>query len=298
MRITLKQLSIFEAIAHSGQVSRAAKMMNLSAPATSMALSELETQLGARLFDRVGNRLRLNSQGHLLLPLATEALQKVEQIEHQFSSTVTEVSGTLNVSASSTIGNYLMAKSAVAFCQQHPLAYVNLDINNTQAVIKSVLEFRSEVGFIEGQCLDSRIEVEPWHKDNLLVFCHTAHPLAGKRVHPEELCGQAWVMREKGSGTRDYFIRAANTLEMQPIERFSFSTPDAIKQAVKQGAGLAVLSELSLEKELSRKELAIIEVEGLKLTRQFYRIQHKGRSFTPLCDAFIAFCINFNDLSV
>ncbi len=293
MRITLKQLTIFEAVARSGQVARAAEMVNLSAPATSMALAELESQLDARLFERVGNRLRLNSQGSLLLPLATEALQKFNQIEHLFSSPEAELSGTLNVSASSTIGNYLMAKSSVAFCQQHTSALVDLDITNTQAVIKSVLEFRSEVGFIEGQCLDSRIRVEAWHKDKLLVFCHPAHPLAGQRVSPQALEGQPWVMREEGSGTRDYFVSSAQMLGMQPIEKFNFSTPDAIKQAVKQGAGLAVLSELTLEKEVNRKELAIIEVEGLELERQFYRIYHKSRKSTPLCDAFIDFCKSF-----
>lgn len=298
MRITLKQLSIFEAVARSGQVARAAEMMNLSAPATSMALAELEKQLDARLFERVGNRLRLNSQGSLLLPLATEALQKVNQIEHVFSSPEAELSGTLNVSASSTIGNFMMAKSAVAFCQQHTSALVDLDIDNTQAVIKSVLEFRSEIGFIEGQCLDSRLKVESWHKDRLLIFCHPAHPLAGKVVSPQVIRGMPWVMREEGSGTRDYFISAANALDMQPVERFSFSTPDAIKQAVKQGAGLAVLSELTLEKELNRKELAVIEVEGLSLTRQFYRIHHKSRNLTPLCDAFNDFCIKFNKLEL
>ncbi|QFU22610.1 LysR family transcriptional regulator [Shewanella eurypsychrophilus] len=297
MRITLKQLAVFEAVARSGQVARAAEMMNLSAPATSMALSELEKQLDARLFERIGNRLRLNSQGSLLLPLATEALQKVNQIEHLFCSPDAELSGTLNVSASTTIGNYLMAKSAVAFCQQHTSALVDLDIDNTQSVIKSVLEFRSEVGFIEGQCLDSRIKVEAWHKDKLLVFCHPAHPLAGKKVMPDALRGQFWVMREEGSGTRDYFISAANALDMQPVEKFSFSTPDAIKQAVKQGAGLAVLSELTLEKEISRKELAVIEVEGLTLSRQFYRIHHKSRNFTPLCEAYIHFCEKFHNLT-
>lgn len=297
MRITLKQLSVFEAVARSGQVARAAEMMNLSAPATSMALSELEKQLDARLFERIGNRLRLNSQGSLLLPLATEALQKLDQIEHLFLSPDAELSGTLNVGASSTIGNYLMAKSAVAFCQQHTNVKVDLDIDNTQAVIKSVLEFKSEVGFIEGQCLDSRIKVEAWHNDKLLIFCHPAHALAGKKVKPSDLRGQAWVMREEGSGTRDYFINAANALDMQPIEKFSFSTPDAIKQAVKQGAGLAVLSELTLDKEISRKELAVIEVEGLTLSRQFYRIHHKSRNATPLCGAFITFCQNFHDLS-
>ncbi|GIU42144.1 LysR family transcriptional regulator [Shewanella colwelliana] len=293
MRITLKQLAIFEAVARSGQVARAAEMMNLSAPATSMALAELEKQLEARLFERVGNRLRLNAQGSLLLPLATEAIHKVEQIEHLFSSPEAELSGTLNVAASSTIGNYLLAKSAVAFCQQYTSSLVDLNINNTQAVINAVLEFSAEVGFIEGQCLDSRIKVEAWHKDKLLVFCHPAHPLAGQRVEPKALTGMSWVMREAGSGTRDYFLNAANALDMQPQEKFSFSTPDAIKQAVKLGAGLAVLSELTLEKELSRKELAVIDVTGLTLERQFYRIRHKSRNPTALCEAFDHFCQRF-----
>ncbi|MCL1144691.1 LysR substrate-binding domain-containing protein [Shewanella sp. 10N.261.52.F9] len=289
MRITLKQLAIFEAVARSGQVAKAAEMVNLSSPAASMALSELEKQLDTRLFERIGNRLRLNSQGSLLLPLATEALQKIEQIEHTFSHAGAELGGTLNVSASSTIGNYLLARSAVAFCQQHTNTLVNVDIDNSQAVINSVLEFRSEMGFIEGQCLDSRIATEAWHKDKLLVFCHPANPLAGKTVTPTELRNMPWVMREEGSGTRDYFVNAANALDMQPQEKFRFSTPDAIKQAVKQGAGLGVLSELTLEKELIRKELAVIHVEGLSLERKFYRIHHKSRNFTPIGLEFIKF---------
>ena len=293
MRITLKQLAIFEAVARSGQVAKAAEMVNLSSPAASMALSELEKQLDTRLFERIGNRLRLNSQGSMLLPLATDALQKIDQIEHAFSPAGSELGGDLNVSASSTIGNYLLAKSAVAFCQQHTNTLVNVDIDNSQAVINAVLEFRSEMGFIEGQCLDSRIAVEAWHKDCLLIFCHPAHPLAGKTVSPKALTGQPWVMREEGSGTRDYFVNAANMLDMQPQEKFRFSTPDAIKQAVKQGAGLGVLSELTLEKEISRKELAVISVEGLLLERKFYRIHHKSRNFTAIGAAFIAFCQDF-----
>ncbi len=209
MRITLKQLAIFEAVARSGQVAKAAEMVNLSSPAASMALSELEKQLDTRLFERIGNRLRLNSQGSLLLPLATEALQKIDQIEHTFSAAGAELGGNLTISASSTIGNYLLARSAVAFCQQHTNTQVNVDIDNSQAVINAVLEFRSEMGFIESQCLDSRIAVEAWHKDKLLVFCHPAHPLAGKRVPPRELHNMSWVMREEGSGTRDYFINVA-----------------------------------------------------------------------------------------
>lgn len=297
MRITLKQLAVFEAVARSGQVAKAAQYINLSAPATSMALAELEKQLDARLFERIGNRLQLNAQGSQLLPLATDVLHRVAQIEQAFLAQSGDLVGRLNVSASSTIGNYLLAKAAVAFCQQHTQTHVDVAITNTQDVIHSVAQFHSEMGFIEGHCTDPRLNIEPWHKDSLQVFCHPAHPLAGKIVNPAALKGLSWVLREEGSGTREYFVNAANALDMQPEVKFCFSTPDAIKLAVKQGAGLGVLSALALEKELSRKELALVTIEGLVLERQFYRIMHKSRQASALGHAFVQFCGNFFNIT-
>ncbi|WP_417760638.1 LysR substrate-binding domain-containing protein [Shewanella sp.] len=293
MRITLKQLMIFEAVARQGQVAKAAARVNLSAPATSMALSELERQLDARLFERIGNKLQLNSQGAMLLPLATTVLQQVEAIEQAFTPSATVLAGTLNVSASNTIGNFLLAKAAVAFCQLHPDANVELNIDNSLHVVRDVTEFRAELGFIEGYCLDSRIEVTTWHHDQLKIFCHPAHLLAGKTVQPQEISNAAWVLREEGSGTREYFVNAANKLNLRPEVRFTFPTPDAIKQAVKQGAGLGVLSALTIEKELNRKEINTVEVAGMTLERPFYLLRHKHHSISPLAQAFIEFCANF-----
>ncbi|MDN5370842.1 MAG: hypothetical protein PWP74_2150, partial [Shewanella sp.] len=114
MRITLKQLQVFEAVARSGQVAKAAAMVNLSSPATSMALAELERQLATRLFERSGNRLLLNSQGSMLLPMASKVLQQASDIEIAFASPAALLAGTLHVSASNTIGNFLLTKAAVA----------------------------------------------------------------------------------------------------------------------------------------------------------------------------------------
>lgn len=297
MRITLRQLAVFEAVARTEQVAKAAEQVNLSPPATSMSLAELEKQLNTRLFERIGNRLQLNSQGNLLLPLATDLLHRVEQIEQIFTTQSGDLVGNLSVSASSTIGNYLLAKAAVAFCQQHTQTHVDVAIANTQEVIQSVAQFRSEMGFIEGHCTDNRLNIEAWHKDRLLVFCHPAHPLAGKTVQPSMVKGLPWVLREEGSGTREYFVNAANVLNMQPEAKFCFTTPDAIKFAVKQGAGLGVLSELILEKDIGRNELALVTIEGLVLERQFYRITHKSRHATPLGQAFVEFCGNFFNIS-
>ncbi|QSX42360.1 LysR substrate-binding domain-containing protein [Shewanella cyperi] len=292
MRVTLKQLSVFEAIATSGQVAKAAERLGLSGPAASMALGELEKQLNTRLFERVGNRLRLNAQGSQLLPLASDLLARAEQLEQVFCGSHA-IQGELKVSASTTIGNYLLARAAVAFGQQHTDAMVDVAIHNTSQVITEVAEFQAELGFIEGHCVDRRLNVSPWLSDNLKVFCHPAHPLAGKTVSAAEVAQMPWVLREEGSGTREYFVNAAHSLGIHPQARYCFSTADAIKLAVKQGAGLGVLSELALERELLRRELALVDIAELSLSRQFFLISHRGRSRTALAQTFVTFCQNF-----
>lgn len=296
MKMTLRQLEVFEAVARQGQVSRAAAELGMTGPAASMALGELEKQLSVRLFERVGNRLKLNAQGAQLLPLATELLQQAGNIEGLFSARTSVLAGELKVGASTTIGNFLLAKAAVAFGQQHGDALVDVSIHNTMAIIEQVANFEVELGFIEGHCVDRRLTVNPWHKDSLEVFCHPAHPLAGQKVAVSALESQPWVLREEGSGTREVFVNAAHDLGLHPEARFCFSTADAIKLAVKQGAGLGVLSQLALEREFARRELARIEVEGLALTRQFFLIRHKSRQPTALAQAFVSFCQRFFDI--
>lgn len=290
MRITLKQLLVFNAIAKSGQVAKAAEKINISAPATSMALAELEKQLDAKLFERRSNKLILNAQGRLLLPLADDVLQRVDKIEKAFNQKSTSFCGHLSVSASSTIGNHILAAASVAFGQKYSDVHIDLDICNTSDAIDAVIEGRSEMAFIEGHCLDKRLQIECWHQDHLQVFCHPDYELADKTVNSDQLRNKNWVLREEGSGTREIFVNTAIEMDMQPIEAFSFSHSEAIKSAVKQGAGLGVLSLLTLQQEFENKELSPINIEDLSLKRNFYLIRHHNRRPSALGMAFENFC--------
>ncbi|MGI2261019.1 LysR substrate-binding domain-containing protein [Shewanella sp. GXUN23E] len=293
MRITLKQLMVFDAIARSGQVAKAAELVSQSAPATSMALAELEKQLDTRLFERRGNRLHLNAQGALLLPLASDVLERVNQIEHAFSGHGEQLAGKLSVSASSTIGNYLLAPAVVAFSEAWPKVQVELSICNTQEAIEAVAEGRSEMAFIEGICLDRRLSIDAWHSDNLTIFCSPAHPLAGRRVALSALANERWVLRESGSGTREVFLSAVMTKGLHPDIHFSFGRPEAVKQAVRQGHLMGVLSSLTLAQELERGELAEVKVDDLALSRPFSRIRHTGRNDSALGRAFYDFSLDW-----
>ncbi|MCL1039192.1 LysR substrate-binding domain-containing protein [Shewanella submarina] len=293
MRITLKQLMVFDAIARSGQVAKAAELVCQSAPATSMALAELEKQLDTRLFERRGNRLHLNAQGALLLPMAAEVLDRVNQIEHAFSGHGDQLMGKLSISASSTIGNYLLASCVVAFSELWPKVEVDMTICNTHEAIDAVADGCSEMAYIEGICLDRRLTVEDWHSDRLTIFCAPCHPLAGANVSLQELAKERWVLRESGSGTREVFLSAVMTKGLHPDIPFSFGRPEAVKQAARQGCLLGVLSSLTLQQELERGELAQVHVADLALSRPFSRIKHSGRTDSALGRAFHEFSLKW-----
>ncbi|MGL4473272.1 MAG: LysR substrate-binding domain-containing protein, partial [Shewanella sp.] len=200
------------------------------------------------------------------------------------------LSGNLRLSASSTLGNYLLAGASVKFQLQHPQVHCQLHIGNTQQVIDAVLEGHSEMGYIEGHCPDRRLHVSQWQQDELVVFCAPNHPFANTEVSAASLAAEVWVLRESGSGTREVFVNNMLEKGVQPQLSFSFNTADAIKQAVKQGGGLGVLSGLIVNDDINAGLLARVRISDMNLKRSFYRIHHKSRKMTGLASQFDAFC--------
>ncbi|MCD6062016.1 MAG: LysR family transcriptional regulator, partial [Moraxellaceae bacterium] len=194
MRITLKQLEVFIAVAQAGNVTRASESLNITQSATSMALADFESQLGRKLFDRIGKRLQLNDSGRLLLPKALDAVARVADIEHMAASDQAMI-GPLRIGASLTIGNYMMPGLIGSFMKA--------------CIVEALEQFHIDLGFIEGFCHEPAIEVLPWCHDELVVFAAPSHPLAQKKkVTETDLANADWILREPGSGTREVFDNA------------------------------------------------------------------------------------------
>jgi len=162
MRITLRQLGVFTAVADAGSTTAAADRVALSQSATSAALNELEAQLGARLFDRVGTRLVLNDTGRGLLPQARAVLDGAAGIEREFGPGGAPSS--LRVGASTTIGNYLLPTLIAAWRRTHPGAHVDVAIANTGAVAAAVARMEVDVGLVEGPCHEPDVVAQAWRE--------------------------------------------------------------------------------------------------------------------------------------
>lgn len=290
MKLTLRQLEIFSAIAREQNVSRAAERLCMSQSAASNALVELERQFDCPLFDRIGKSLHLNATGRGLLPLADQLLDQARQIESYLGGGRL---APLTVGATLTIGNYLGTLIIAEYMRQYPDAPVSLQVANTETIAERLLRCDCDIGLIEGEISHPDLLVEPWLEDELVVFCAPGHPLAAAGVvDATTLAGQAWILREKGSGTRHQFNRSIASQLGRLTVRLELEHTEAIKRAVESGLGVGCLSRLALREAFRRGSLVEVPTPSFDLRRRFHVVRHAQRhessavlAFRRTCDA-------------
>jgi len=296
MRFSLRQLRVFVEVARHESVSRAATTLALSQSATSTALAELERQYDTQLFDRFGKTLRLNELGQALLPQAVELIERAAAIENVLEGRAGY--GLLRIGATLTIGNYLATLIVADFLKRHPESTLQLRVHNTAAIIDQLARHELDLGLIEGTCRHPDLHVEPWVADELVVFCAPAHPLARRGAATlVELAGEAWIVREPGSGTRETLDQALRHHHSALNIRLELEHTEAIKRAVEFGLGIGCISRLALREAFRRGSLVAIETPELDLRRDFQflwqrrKFQTAGmREFIGLCRAMTAGC--------
>jgi len=288
MKITLRQLEVFTAVASHGHVTRAAESIALTQSAASTALGELEQQLGTLLFDRIGRQLRLNEPGRQLLPKALDVLDRVREIES--ASDGGQLAFDLDLGASLTIGNHLLPVLLAELGRRHPHGRVRLSLKNTEQVVADLLAYRIDLGFVEGLVQDERLQRHVWHQDRLSVFVAADNPLAGKTATHDDLKEVSWILREKGSGTRDVFDRALASASLPRRIAFELEQPEAIRQCVRNGLGIGCLSTLELRDAIQSGWLAPVSTPFLNLERQFQVVLHRDKHLSPGLRAILALC--------
>ncbi|MBW8758364.1 MAG: LysR family transcriptional regulator [Burkholderiales bacterium] len=298
MRITLRQLAVFIAVADAGSTTAAAGRVALSQSATSAALNELEAVLEARLFDRVGTRLVLNDTGRGLLPQARAVLDGAAGIERDFGIAVdardAAAPSLLRVGASTTIGNYLLPTLIADWRRARPDAQVDVAIANTAAVAAAVARMEVDIGLIEGPCHEPELLARPWREEELVICAAPSHPLlAGdpaRKLDVAALRQAAWLLREPGSGTREAVEQALQPHLHQLREGLRFGGTEAIKQAAVEGLGLTCLSLFAVRDLIALGRLVRVRTTLPRLARRFWLVHHRRKQFSRGLAAFVDFC--------
>lgn len=287
LRLNLRHLEVFVAIARAGSARAAAHRVARSQSAASSALADLEAVLGVSLFDRVGRRLLLNENGRALLPVASSLLEQAAELEGLFHG---EHAATLRIAASLTVGEYLLPPLLARWKQQHPHSRVRMFIGNTSEVIASVVGNEADVGFIEGSQTHPDLGVTAWLSDDLVIVAAPDHALAGRAVGVRQLAAASWILRELGSGTRqatdDWLLGHLGTINVE----FELASTEAIKRLAMAGAGLACLSRHTVADSLATGALAELRTRLPVARRRLAIVVRRDKRLGRAASDFIAHC--------
>lgn len=290
MRMTLRQLAVFVAVAQEGTVTKASDAVKLTQSAASMALADLEDGLGAPLFDRLGKRLQLNDLGRFLLPQALEILGRCETFEQIAKGELQSID--LRLGATLTISDYLMPDLMAGFLQKQPQAHLQLQVGNTRQIIEAVNQFQLDLALIEGSCHLPQLQSIHWHDDELAVCCSPSHPLAqlNRPLTPQDFNDVEWILREEGSGTREVFDLAILKNLSNANIRLTLGHNEAILKIISGGFGLSCISKLALRPMLNSGQLVILDTPFWELKRPLYMLVHRHKYQGPGLKAFMKFC--------
>jgi DNA-binding transcriptional LysR family regulator len=298
LKLTLRQLQIFCAVAERGSTTAAGDAIALSQSATSAAVNELERVLALPLFDRIGKRLLLNENGRALLPRAQALIQGALGIEHLAYSERLQLQE-LRIGASTTIGTYLLPRVLGQFLGDEVQSGADpwrsaVVIGNTAVICESVARFELDIGLIEGPCHIPELAVTSWLIDDLVIVQSATkpqvHPEGGKpdvRVQLKALRSLTWLLREPGSGTRE----AVDELLLPHLKTYrrsmALGSSEAIKHAVVEGIGVACLSRWVVRDLLEAGELAEVHTNLRGLTRECNWVVHRDKQPTAALRRFL-----------
>jgi DNA-binding transcriptional LysR family regulator len=285
--MNLNHLAIFHAVAQAGSMTLGAERLDISQPAVSKQVQELERALGVYLFDRIGRRVRLSQAGEILAEYARRLFALAREAEEAIEDVRAVGRGRLVIGASTTIGTYLLPGVVAEFWRRHPNVELLVEIENTEQVHRRLAGHELDVALTEGFVEEDELDAEVFRRDELVVIAAANHPLAGKaRVPLSAVQQEPFVLRERGSGTRAVEEQALARLKLPVRVVLALGSTEAIKRVVAQGVGLAIVSRLAVQDECTSGTLAMLPVAGLRIERPLHLVRRKGRRDGPALQAF------------
>jgi len=294
---SFRELEIFCRVVESESFSRAAEVVFLVQASVSERIASLEKKAGTRLLDRLGRKVIPTAAGELLYKHAVLLLQMKETAQQEMEKFLGLEQGEIFMGGSTIPGEYILPDLIGRFNKRYPHLSVKLIIADSSEIERRVLEGEIEIGVIGSKSLHANLLCQKLWQDELVLAVPAGHPWARRKtVSLPELREAPFILREEGSGTLkilETYLRDCGengTNAFQVSARFGSST--AVKEGIKSGLGLSILSARAIETEVKAGLLNALKVKGLSMSRNFFLIRNKLRIASPSCQAMHDFLLS------
>ncbi|MDN5869254.1 MAG: LysR family transcriptional regulator [Nitrococcus sp.] len=286
MRVTLRQLKVFEAVARNLSYTRASEELHLTQPAVSIQIRQLEEKIGLSLFEQLGKRIFLTEAGRELHRYSKAISRQLLEADEAFAELKGLGRGRLIVSVASTVG-FFATRLLANFCRQHQGITLSLEITNRQTLLSRLEANETDIVIMGRPPAESELVGESFMDNPLVVIASPGHPLTKREQIPlAELVKEPFVVRETASGTRRAMEKYFAEQKIALRTTMQMTSNEAIKWAVMAGLGLGIVSVHTLELELAGGQLAILDVKSLPIVRQWYVVHRHGKRLSPIAKAF------------
>lgn len=296
----LRQLEIFSKVVELGSFSKAAEAVFLAQASVSERVATLEGMIGARLLDRLGRKVVPTRAGEMLYKHARTMLEMKSAARMELQDFLGLKRGEIRMGGSTIPGEYILPKFIGRFLKTYPQVHINVDIADSEEIENRLLKGAIEIAVIGRQSTNRNLESRKLWDDELVLAVSQGHRWArSKQIGLKDLAEEPFLAREPGSGTlrsledklRDLGLRGIDSLNL--VARLGTST--AVKEGVKAGLGVSILSSRAVATEVKTGVLKVIRVKGISMARHFYLIRDNRITLSPLCRSLYDFLLKTTD---
>lgn len=293
-KLSIRNLKVFATVCQEKNMTKAAKQLDISQPAASLAVREMEEYTGTTLFERDGRGMRLTKAARHFYPMVQQLLKLYGEMENEmmkWSST-----SSVHIGSSISIGACILPSVIRKYNQNYPEIEVKVSINSSDIIEQAILNGDLDIALIEGSIHSDKIVSECFLKDELVAICGIFHPLAGKKQVPiDRLQNEKFLFREKNSGTRELIETVFSQKDFFFEPMWESTSTTALINAVAQGIGISILPKKMLQDQLDNHKVYSFSIEGIDLSRNYYVIYQKKRLMTVPVEHFLSMVRNWQD---
>jgi DNA-binding transcriptional LysR family regulator len=266
-------IKVFLTVARMNSFTRAAEVLNLSQPAVTHQIKNLEGLLKARLFSRDQSRIELTSAGKIFLRYSEEISLLYQKAMSEVHEMANQMAGDIHLGAAALMGKYLLPRILGNFKKMYPKVNLSMLVGNSKEVLEFLQKGIIELAIVSEPIPSRNVVVVPFYRDHLTVVVYPSHPWSRKEaITVDELCGEDFISRERGSGTREFFL---NALDL-PFKGEDLKTvmvlgsSEAVKMAVIGEMGFSILSRLAIRSEVELGLLKEVRLKDVGMIRNFF----------------------------
>ncbi|GLY12897.1 LysR family transcriptional regulator [Pseudobacillus badius] len=285
-----KQLETFQKVVEKKNYSDAAKALFVSQPTISTRLQSLQNELDVQLLSNNGRKVELTFAGSVFLEYVNEIMELKEEALKTIDKTKGASFNSLHISTTS-IGTYIIPHISTAFQKSHPGVRLSLSFSNATAAIKQLFEKSTDLVVSPATLKNNKIISNVVGHDSLVLVASTNHPLSKSNdiIGFKELKKHQFIIREEGSDTRNHFKTWCEINNFHPRDLIEMDRSEAIKIAVSNNLGLALMSKFIIENDSRPVQFKILNVEGLPIHRPIQVLMLADQENNQLKQSFIRF---------